>query len=261
MCSRLKIGVNLGITLATTDAKDGGTVNYSVTLSGYAFSVNVVIYYTAFSGEKVSNITQVASFSSGAGTVTGSFTLPKGSYLLYAKAFNYANSVADTSGICCLQVTDQGNPLETPHYVIMTAIKNLILNLGFTGLTTGRVEIKRVPRFLSIQQAESLPLPFCFICALGVEEYDNKVMDRDDVGFPTLITFVDRSNQSNVEDGKLLSWRHLAMQKLRHPRLVGAPTVIKSAILPDAILIPEAFTHNLAVSAFACRHFVRETRG
>lgn len=252
----------MAIALTITDSQNGGTVSYSVTQTAVAFQTTVKIFYALFSGEKSVSTSLAASITiNGSATQTGTFTLPVGGYLFTATAENSAQSHFSISNFCSSPVTLLGNPYDTYHFVIMRAIKEVISGLNFPGIGSTNIGIRKLPRFLPTQPTEQIPLPFCFISALGVEDYDNKVMDRDDPGFPTLVTFVNRSNQNNEEDGTILQWRHNAMQKLRHPRLVGAPLVIKSAILPDAIRIPEALLKNMEVSAFACRHYIRETRG
>lgn len=218
------------------------------------------IYYSAWQGQCqaynytfIGNVTGNGSISiSGIGT---------GHFLFQSLITNGGNA---SLGQVFHQRLSDGS--TTIHRQILDAVKNRHDSIGFSWLDAADVLERFVPNALENTDG---PFPKVYISPLAVEQYNNQLLVRDDVGFPVLIALVDKisSTTSNQTSGmsqmdNVLDWRIRTSRALRWQRLPGVTEVYVGNLEPQSIVDINAFmTKARIVSALSMRYFVREGRG
>lgn len=236
----------MALSITVTDNGDGtGGV---CTITGSAGGT-VSLYYALFDGQHQAYSWTLFGSRTGNGNIviTG---LTMGFYLWQCR------EGSDASPVYLKNLSDGTTAV---HYRILEAVKTGVNAIGLSGIPSAQVHRVWLPRVL-----EGLTtFPAVLICPVGAETDVSALTGRDDIGYPVLVALVDKQQADNVANmPRNLLWRQKVARYFRHQRLSGVTEVqLPTEIIPDQVVLPEAFSKNLFMSAILFRFVSREPRG
>jgi len=149
--------------------------------------------------------------------------------------------------------------LTAVHSDCIDAVQAAIQSIGLTGLPNDQVYAFKFPfdresmglRFPAVH----VSLPFS-----EVEQVLGGTNERDDWGYPVLVTIVTLSNQSTAIPVDVLNWRQNIRKKFHNQRLSAVSAVYTCKVEPRAIVDLSLFGDNYDVSYLLVRCITREAR-
>lgn len=151
------------------------------------------------------------------------------------------------------------------HYRCLEHAHKAVQLLDLPGLPPGRVYRRKFPSDRSTPGDLQPPFVIVSFPVGAVETFEPGTNDRDDLGYPILVTFAMGSNQ-DLEAGEdfanFITWRERVMRRFRFQRLDGVPEVFFCRVEPQLILDADLFfDKNLDVGTILFRFISREVRG
>lgn len=147
------------------------------------------------------------------------------------------------------------------HYRCLEQCHKAVQALDLPGLPQGRVFRRKFPADRDLEP------PFIVVSfpVGAVETYEPGTNDRDDLGYPILVTFAMASNQdldAGPDFANFITWRERVMRRFRFQRLDGVPEIFYCRPEPQPILDADLFfDKNLDVGGILFRFISREVRG
>ena len=147
---------------------------------------------------------------------------------------------------------------QSTYYRILEYVHEQMQSLDLEGIPGTQVYRRKIPT------DRNVTLPCCIVSMPpnGVPSYEYATNERDDIGFPVLITFVQASNQELDLDAQAMAWQEVAMSKCRDIFRIPQTLVYNVRIEPLPVLDSDLFMDkNLDVGGFTARFLSREPRG
>lgn len=145
------------------------------------------------------------------------------------------------------------------HNRCLEAIKTLIQGLGLSGIAS--TNIRWLPRIKEQQlEVAADELPLVIVAPPGKETIPGGTNERDDVGYPCVISFFAADPDIDNDMPRNLAWREDTIAALREQRLAGVEEIHRIEIVPDVIIDPAAWANNYWFSAFVARCYARQAR-
>lgn len=192
----------------------------------------------------------------GDGTISMSITTT-GRYFFVVLSVNANGTVA--SNVVDLYITDTTTSV---HYRCLVAVQEAIQGLDLTGIADAQIYRMNLPTDRNTQATITLP---CVIVSQPGQELELEGTNlRDDIGYPVLITFVDKNNQNTTANqARDLLWRQRVYRLFRHQRTITSVTEIERCeVEPGPIIDPGLFQQqNLWIGSLVVRCISREVRG
>lgn len=247
------------LTLVVTDTSVSPTPSAAVVVSGATPGATVNVYRSAWSAQAGQRawVLAVSGVASGAGVATLT-DLPAafGYYEWLAVELAGGNGVAQST-IYYGALSDTAARAVWDRCVVAT--KNVVDSLLLPDLSAAKV----VERWYPGVFPNFTPTPPCVLIApFGAETYQNRLNNKDDVGYPVIVCpvdAVDRESRKNMT--RDLLWREKIAKALRFQRLTGVSEVFDSDMTPEVIVNPDAWEHGLIVSPMLFVFISRELRG
>lgn len=243
----------MALAFTITDNGDGTGGVCAVTGSGGGTNS---LYYASFDGSHGSYSWTLVGSRSGDGNITiaSPSPVPLGYYLW--QVINVTAGVTTVGPVVLGNLTDATTAV---HYRILEAVRVGVNACALSGIPSAQVHRVWLPRVLE----GLVTYPAVLICPAGAETDVSQLVGRDDVGYPVLVALVDKQQADNAANmPRNLLWRQKVARYFRWQRLAGVTEVqLPTQIIPDQVVIPEAFAKNLFMSAILFRFISREPRG
>lgn len=157
-------------------------------------------------------------------------------------------------------ITDATSTGNSVMYRILTAVQTQIQALALTGVSSSNIVVKWLGRQW---ETTTDPVPSVIISpAPSAETMPNDLTGTDKIGYPVLVTMIDKQNQDFTGNlNRNLKWRELINREFRYQPLAGVAEVIYCEPEPKPQFEAGMFMRNTYVSSFVMRFISRETRG
>jgi hypothetical protein len=239
-------------TLAITDAADGTGGTAAIT-GGDAGATNVVSH-AIFTGTPGSLTWVLSGSRVGNGSVA---VAPGNGYYLW-RVLSSLGGESVVSNLVYQNLTDATQAL---HYRCLLAVQARIRGLSLTGIASANVRVLKLPRYLRDKDS----LPGVAVCPVGKDPNLGGTNERDDIGYPVLVTTVSAGDQDlETNLPRNLLWRQKIQRALRNQHLAGVPSSEIWIVKPEPLEILDPtlfFEKDLEYSAMLFRCISRETRG
>lgn len=235
----------------TLTVTDNGNGTATATITGSTAGTTNTVKYQPVNGYLGTDDWTTGGSRVGNGSVT--ITLAAGYY--WWRCDNVAGDVCTVSNLVYRNVTDGVGPV---HYRCLQAVQAKIQSLSLSGIDNSRVVIRKLPT-----DRGGLALPCCIVSPPGNESMEGGTNERDDVGYPCAVTFVDAidGDLGTTNMSRDLLWRQKAMRAVRNQGLSGVSEIYQVRVEPYAVIDPKAVPENLWVGSFLARCVSREVRG
>lgn len=148
--------------------------------------------------------------------------------------------------------------VETLHLRILNAVKTRLQALNMSGIDAAKIQVQWFP--MEIKDVNAMPL--ILLSPAGTPTFPHRVTNRDDRGFPVLITVLDDVQfQSAKNMGRDLKWVDQIGRALRFQRLAGVDEVFQCEEVPAPVVSPEWLQLGKLASFLSFRFLVRQSRG
>ncbi len=249
----------MSFALAVADAQNGTAV---ATVTGSDAGSSNVVYAAPVSQGPAPVFWRPVGTRTGDGTVT--VTLDPALYYFYATGLVSAVQVAAPPLIQSLSLSPTAVQ-EQVEAAILARCQTLTLAAGTAGLPAA-LPASHMVRFPVLSE-EILLLAPSLPCLLVTkpqvpESQPGKLNNRDDIGYPCLVTLLD--NAGTTEQDRLPTyslWRQQIFRAIRHQRLSGAPTVMTVEVEPQPIVSWKPPEWLKIFSSIQFRAISRESRG
>jgi hypothetical protein len=142
---------------------------------------------------------------------------------------------------------------------IHNAVKQVILLLNLTDIEDVNVVEKWLPQQLT---AGANPVPQIQIVPMNGVNFPGIMNNRDDVGYPLVILFIDKQNQDYVANKtRNLLWLETVSKAIRYQRLAGVTECLYAEPEQWVNINEQMFGSQYYVGALGFRFRARETRG
>lgn len=236
------------LALTVSDAGDG---TGAATVTGSASGSTNTLYRSAWDGQSGALAWTLHGTRTADGTIAIAVT-----GLFFWRLDNLAAGVTTTAPGYYQPIIDPDD--ASIHNIILDAVKAKILALSLTGIQSTRLLKRWIPRVW--EEADNTPS--CIIAPPGREQMIGMLNNKDDVGYPVVVCFLDKLNQDVTKNMERdLLWRQRVSRAFREQRIPGAPLVYKTIVEPDAIVDPTAYQNGYLASLMILRAVTRETRG
>ena len=154
------------------------------------------------------------------------------------------------------------NSTQSVHYRCATAIQALIQSLGLTSIDSANIIVRKLDSDRGVDDG-TYSLPMIVVSTIGLEQNQPATNERDDVGYPVMVTILAADNQDlSTNHDKYLRWREQIARAFRNQNLSAVPEIYTARIEPGPIVSPTAFwDRNTFHSALVVRCMSREVRG
>lgn len=244
------------LALSLVDNQDGtGAV---ATISGSAGGANTVFTQRV-------DLVQNAGVWTSSGTRTGDGTVSLALSPAYYWAYvQNVNGGVTTFSPLVYFLASRASQAELTRY--LNALQGTIQTLTLNGLATppGNIPAARVYRFDTLCEEIMLLMvfPCVVISTIGAEQYLGGTNARDDIGFPGLVSIIDRRSPHDAtgKDSYYL-WRQQISRAIRHQRLAGLSEFFTTEVEPRDINAWKPPENEVYYSAQLFRGKTRDPRG
>lgn len=236
---------------------DAGSGNATVVVSGSGGGTNTVSY-AQFSGINSINMPwNTGGTLSGDGTLTVTPGGGTGSYLW--QVVNNTVGTITQSPVVLQWLQSSGD--TAVHEQCLNAITIRIKGLSLSGVASNNIIGGNVlPR--DWKDIDDNYLPGVLVTPPGQETQPGTLTGKDDIGYPCVITMVDKQNQDfQANRARNLLWRQQIFRALRNQPLPAVPGIQLVKIQPGPVIEPTAFKSNRFVSILTAVAISREARG
>ena len=239
-----------------TWADDADGTGLTATIAGGGGSETHTAYYCPISGD-INDGSDWVSVTPAVGDGAIDVDCETGHFFVYV-----SSSSAGLSSVVYMTAT---SGTTSVHYRCLTSIQARIQLLELTGVDSDSVVIRKLNSTRGTDDGSGLAFPLVVISPLGAETISQNMgtNKRDDVGYPTLVSFLSADNQDLVTNQeRYLKWREDVSRAFREQRLPNVGEVYKSVVQPGPIASPQAFWDaGLYHGSIVIRSLSRETRG
>lgn len=247
----------MALVITATDVGNGSAYDYIIT--GAAPSSSIKLYYAPFNGNTTPpNWSLIATVTAdGNGSNTGTRELSVGFYLLMAVGTVSDNGGEPAASVVYLPITNTATKAVQDR--IHNAVKQLILLLNLPDIEDVNVVEKWLPQQLT---AGANPVPQVQIVPMNGVNFPGIMNNRDDVGYPLAILFIDKQNQDYVANKtRNLLWLEIVSKAIRFQRLAGVSESLYAEPEQWININEQMFGSQFYVGVLGFRFRARETRG
>lgn len=142
----------------------------------------------------------------------------------------------------------------------LEAVQSEIQGLALSGLPSAQVYAKKLPTDRDV----TLPAVVCSLPGHAPEQLAGGLNQREDVGYPVLVTLIVAENQDlaiNADADTHALWREKIVLHFHNQRLTGVSEVFTCKVEPRAIVDMDAFLNrNLLAGSLLVRCLARMPR-
>lgn len=251
--------------ISVADNLDGLTAAVSVTGAGAGGSVAVLRAAWNHQAGGAMVWSEVATGTAdGSGDYTVNVNTTPGFYIWQAVRMATSTTADRLTRAVFRPVID---PTEAIHSRVLDAVVSLIrsLNLSGIGSTAAKVFKRWAPIYMfgaDDVAAGGGGLPMVQVAPYGKELSLDILTTHDDVGYPVIVGFFDKSNETvDYQIPRNLKWRRQVGAAFRAQRLAGVPEITIGLWQPDVVIDVAALQQNYTIGAMALSFRSRETRG
>lgn len=239
----------------------------TVSVTGAGAGGSVAVYrapWTYTAGARMDWSLAATATADGSGNASANVSAPVGFYAWQAVRLATADTVDRLTGVVFRPLIDVADPV---HKRVLDAVVGGIRTLNLDGI--GSDPLKVFARWYPSYQIgyddvspTGAGLPQIQVAPYPREVPLGSLTGRDDVGYPVMVTFFDKSLPTmDTNLSRDLKWRRQVSALFRYQQLVGVPEIVITQWQPDSIVLPDGLKQNYAVGGVLFQFTSRETRG
>ena len=241
----------MALSLTITDNADGtGGV---ATVAGSTVGSTNTVYYSLFTGVMGAIAWTSLGTRTGDGTISiaSPSPVPLGAYLWRLDSVSGGTQTEANAYQNLTNATTKAVYDRVMDYVVSTITA---LNLSGSPTITKMWKPKYIPNVT--------PMPQIQVVQFASENFPQTMTNRDDIGYPVGIVFLDSGNQDFTGTiSRTLLWRQQVRRCFIGQRMNTVAESVRNLEEPGQILNPAAFDKNILFSFLLFREICREQRG